>query len=93
LRDQVPHSRLDLEQSHLQDFLALNPLAPVLRSIAMRATSLIAEFVNARSAPWNLTSLRNWATYQHVALNGDLEARYLETMRRIELWRSGSRVI
>ena len=36
-----------------------SPLAPVPRSKATLAISLIAPSVNTRSAPWNLTSFLN----------------------------------
>ena len=62
VRDHVPDPRLGIEQNPLQDLLnhrPRSPLAPVPRSKAILAISLIAASVNIKSAPWNRTSFLN----------------------------------
>ncbi len=60
VRDHVPHpsstsNKTPYKTSSTTD---LKPLAPVPRSRAILAISLIAASANSRSAPWNRTSLR-----------------------------------
>ena len=52
-RHDVPYPRLNLEQNPFQNLLddRRSPLAPVPRSNAILAISLIAASVNTRSAP------------------------------------------
>ena len=68
----------------------LNPLAPVPRSRAILAISLIAASVNTKSAPWNRTSFLNcWITavYPRIAYKAYRRGQKVqaETQQRTQL--------